>query len=424
MSLKLIVIIVALIGGLYSLLLSIVTALSANNPTPKNLEDVYDAETYEKWKKYSGEHSRLNIISAIVTCAVTVLLIFTNAYAAFASLFPHGSTFWQVFAVILLESVVGAIVSSVFGYISTMKIEEKYGFNRSTIGTFIKDKIKSFVAGFLLSVGIVYLIGVSHNALGVWMIPVFAVVAFAVTMLISFLYPLLSRLGNKFTPLEDGDLKDALMGLLNKYGYKVKAIEVMDASKRTTKLNAYFTGFGKMKTIVLYDNLIEAMSTEEICAVFAHELGHGLNRDVQKAQILNVFQLLLMAVMACGFAEISRIYLNFGFAYLGPYQSDYVNYGFTYVLLGIGLGVLQPLTGLVMNARSRRAEFRADKQAVLEGYGEAMISALKKLARDNFSHLAPSFINVVLEYSHPPLNQRVKNVEKEMRRLKRQKNKK
>lgn len=424
MSLKLIVIIVALIGGLYSLLLSIVTALSANNPTPKNLEDVYDAETYEKWKKYSGEHSRLNIISAIVTCAVTVLLIFTNAYAAFASLFPHGSTFWQVFAVILLESVVGAIVSSVFGYISTMKIEEKYGFNRSTIGTFIKDKIKSFVAGFLLSVGIVYLIGVSHNALGVWMIPVFAVVAFAVTMLISFLYPLLSRLGNKFTPLEDGDLKDALMGLLNKYGYKVKAIEVMDASKRTTKLNAYFTGFGKMKTIVLYDNLIEAMSTEEICAVFAHELGHGLHKDVQKAQVLNVFQLLLIGAMAWGISEAStgvNFYSEFGFDYLLTSSAQSVftvaNYGFTYILLGIGLAVLQPITGFVMNARSRRAEYRADRQAVIEGYGEAMISAFKKMARDNFAHLSPSFINVILEYSHPPLDRRIKNVERCMKRL-------
>lgn len=424
MSLKLIVVIVALIGGIYSLLLKIIKALSANNPTPENLKDVYDAETYEKWKKYSGEHSRLDIISSIVSCAVTILLILTNAYAAFASLFPHTSTFLQVFAVILLECVVGAIVSSVFGYVSTMKIEEKYGFNRSTIGTFIKDRIKSFVAEFGLSLAIVYLIGVSHNALGMWMVPVFAVAAFAVTMLISFLSPLLVRIGNKFTPLEDGELKDALMGILNKYGYKVKAIEVMDASKRTTKLNAYFTGFGKMKTIVLFDNLINAMSTEEICAVFAHELGHGLHKDVQKAQVMNVFQLLLIGAMAWGISEIStgiNFYSEFGFDYLlassAQHVSEVANYGFTYVLLGIGLAILQPIIGFVMNARSRRAEYKADRQAVIEGYGEDMISALKKLARDNFAHLSPSFINVILEYSHPPLGRRIKNVEKCMKRL-------
>lgn len=423
MDFKLIVILLAVLGSLYSLMLNVVRHFSANNPTPENLKDVYDADTYNKWKQYSKEHSKLDIISTLVSAAATLLLLCTNAYAAFASIFPK-TWVYQLVAVVLLESVVSAVVGTAFGYVSTMKIEEKYGFNRSTMKTFVKDRIRSFIASVVLSIALALLLGACHQALGVWMIPVFTVVAFLFTMIISFVYPLLSRIGNKFTPLEDGELKDALMNLLDKYGYKIKAIEVMDASRRTTKLNAYFTGFGKMKTIVLYDNLVNAMTTEEICAVFAHELGHGLNRDVQKAQILNVFQLLLMAVMACGFAEISRIYLNFGFAYLGPYQSDYVNYGFTYVLLGIGLGVLQPLTGLVMNARSRRAEFRADKQAVLEGYGEAMISALKKLARDNFSHLAPSFINVVLEYSHPPLNQRVKNVEKEMRRLKRQKNKK
>ena len=423
MDFKLIVILLAVLGSLYSLMLNVVRHFSANNPTPENLKDVYDADTYNKWKQYSKEHSKLDIISTLVSAAATLLLLCTNAYAAFASIFPK-TWVYQLVAVVLLESVVSAVVGTAFGYVSTMKIEEKYGFNRSTMKTFVKDRIRSFIVSVVLSIALALLLGACHQALGVWMIPVFTVVAFLFTMIISFVYPLLSRIGNKFTPLEDGELKDALMNLLDKYGYKIKAIEVMDASRRTTKLNAYFTGFGKMKTIVLYDNLVNAMTTEEICAVFAHELGHGLNRDVQKAQILNVFQLLLMAVMACGFAEISRIYLNFGFAYLGPYQSDYVNYGFTYVLLGIGLGVLQPLTGLVMNARSRRAEFRADKQAVLEGYGEAMISALKKLARDNFSHLAPSFINVVLEYSHPPLNQRVKNVEKEMRRLKRQKNKK
>lgn len=423
MDFKLIVILLAVLGSLYSLMLNVVRHFSANNPTPENLKDVYDADTYNKWKQYSKEHSKLDIISTLVSAAATLLLLCTNAYAAFASIFPK-TWVYQLVAVVLLESVVSAVVGTAFGYVSTMKIEEKYGFNRSTMKTFVKDRIRSFIVSVVLSIALALLLGACHQALGVWMIPVFTVVAFLFTMIISFVYPLLSRIGNKFTPLEDGELKDALMNLLDKYGYKIKAIEIMDASRRTTKLNAYFTGFGKMKTIVLYDNLVNAMTTEEICAVFAHELGHGLNRDVQKAQILNVFQLLLMAVMACGFAEISRIYLNFGFAYLGPYQSDYVNYGFTYVLLGIGLGVLQPLTGLVMNARSRRAEFRADKQAVLEGYGEAMISALKKLARDNFSHLAPSFINVVLEYSHPPLNQRVKNVEKEMRRLEKKATKK
>ena len=406
MTVKLIVILLALVGGIYSLVLNIVKYRSANNPTPANLADVYDTETYEKWKKYSAEHSRLSIISTVVSCVVTVALLFTNVYSYFASLFPD-NFFMQVFSVILLEVVVATLVGVIESYVSNMIIEQKYGFNRTSIKTFIFDRIRSLVLGLILSMALAFLIAGCHKSLGAWMILLFAACVFAFTMVISFLYPIFSRIGNKFTPLEDGELKDRLLALLEKYGYKVKAIEVMDASRRTTKLNAYFTGFGKMKTIVLFDNLLEAMTTDEICAVFAHELGHGLNKDVLKSQILNIGNLLLMAVVAWGAAEVPELYSEFGFAG--------VNYGFTYILLGIGLGLLQPLTGLIMNANSRAAEYRADRQAVKEGYGEAMISAFKKLAKDNFAHLAPSKINVVLEYSHPPLDRRVEEVEKAMR---------
>jgi STE24 endopeptidase len=238
------------------------------------------------------------------------------------------------------------------------------------------------------------------------MILLFAAVVFAFTLLISFLYPVFSRIGNKFTPLEEGELKDKLMALLEKHGYEVKAIEVMDASRRTTKLNAYFTGFGKMKTIVLYDNLLNAMSTEEICSVFAHEMGHGIHKDVLKGQILNIGYMIILAVAVFFVAEGSALYTAFGF--------DTINYGFAFVLVGIALNIIQPLTSLVMNARSRKAEFRADAQAVEEGYGEATVSAFKKLAKDNFAHLAPSRINVVLEYSHPPLSERIAAVERLM----------
>ena len=400
---KLFVIIAVIISGLYHLVLSILQYRSANNPTPENLADVYDAETYSRWKKYSAEHSGLSILSGIVGCAVSVLLLATNVYSAFASIFGAG-WFWQLFSVILLESVVGTVVGALFSYIGTMKIEEKYGFNRSTMKTFVIDKIRGFIIEMLLSVGIVVLLRAVHVWLGNWMILLFAVAIFLVTLVISFLYPILSRIGNKFTRLEDGELRDRLLELLTKHGYTVKAIEVMDASRRTTKLNAYFTGFGKMKTIVLYDNLINAMTTDEICSVFAHELGHGLHRDVLKGQIMNFGNLLVMSLIVWGAVSVPALYIAFGFGE--------VNYGFAYILLSAGLGLVQPLTSLVMNARSRKAEYRADEQAVKEGYGEAMVSALKKLARENFAHLAPSRINVVLEYSHPPLGERIAAIEK------------
>ena len=395
---KLLVIIAVIISGLYQLALSLVQYRSASNPTPKNLSDVYDADTYDRWKRYSAEHSRLSIVSGLVGCLVSVLMLATNVYSAFASLFGD-SWFMQLFSVILLESAVGTVVSVIFSYIGTMKIEEKYGFNRSTIKTFVIDKIRGFIIEFGISIGIVVLLRAVHVWLGNWMILLFAVAIFLVTLVISFLYPILSRIGNKFTPLEDGELKDRLMELLTKHGYTVKAIEVMDASRRTTKLNAYFTGFGKLKTIVLYDNLVNAMTADEICSVFAHELGHGLHRDVLKSQILNFGNLLIMSLIVWGAVSAPVLHTAFGFGE--------VNYGFAYILLSAGLGLIQPLTSLVINARSRRAEYRADEQAVKEGYGEAMVSALKKLARENFAHLAPSRINVVLEYSHPPLGERI-----------------
>ncbi len=402
---KLIFIALAVLTGIYDLVLNVIRYRSANNPTPENMADVYDAETYVKWKKYSAEQSRLAILTSIISCVIEVALLATNAYSAFASLFgEHPIT--QLFAIILLVTAVNFVTGVVRSYIMNMVIEQKYGFNKTTIKTFITDCIRDLILNFGLSFGLACLIYGVYGALGAWMILVFAAVVFAFTMVMSFLYPIFSRIGNKFTPLEDGELKDKLLALLEKHGYKVKAIEVMDASRRTTKLNAYFTGFGKMKTIVLYDNLLNAMTTEEICAIFAHEMGHGLNKDVLKGQILNIGNMLLMAVAVYFAASVPEFYTSFGF--------DSLNFGFTYVLTGILLGVIQPLTALVMNARSRKAEYRADAQAVIEGYGDATVTAFKKLARDNFAHLAPSRINVVLEYSHPPLAERIAAVEKLM----------
>lgn len=419
--LKLTFIIIALIGGLFSLLLSVVSVLSGNKPTPKNVRDVYDEETYGKWKRYNREHGKLKILSTAITTVITLVLLLTNSHAAFAKLFPYTLS-GQIGAVILLECIISSIVGVAVGYVSTMKIEQKYGFNRSSMKTFVIDKIATLVMELCISYGFAGVLGVLYEDFGVWMIPVFAIVGFVVSIVGSFMSPIFMRLRNKFTILEDGELKSELMALLNKYGYKVRAIKVMNASKRTTKLNAYFTGIGKMKTIVLYDNLLDTLSTEEICAVFAHEMGHGLHKDILKAQVFNMLNLLLIGAVSFVIMDNLEIYADFGFIHsITPdgVINVTLNYGFAYVLIGIVLSALRPITGLIMNARSRRAEYKADRQAVIEGYGEAMISAFKKMSKENFSHLSPSWINVVFEYSHPPIDRRIKNIERSMRRLKR-----
>lgn len=404
---KLLVLTILTLSFLYRLALNIVQFRSCGNPIPENVADVYDAETYGTWRRYSAEHSGVRMVSCIASYVISLVLLWANGYAAFAALFGSGPVA-QLLAVVLLETLVDAAMSLVSGYYENMVIEEKYGFNRSSLKTFLTDQLRNLLLEFALSFVLAWLLFKLHASLGDWMILLFALVVFCITLIISFLYPIFSRLGNTFVPLEDGELKNSLESLLTRNGYQVKAIEVMDASRRTTKLNAYFTGFGKMKTIVLYDNLVNAMTPEEICAVFSHELGHGLHRDVLKMQIMNFGNLLLMAAVVWLAVRDPRLYSAFGFGK--------VNYGFASVLAGIGLALTQPLTGMMMNAYSRHAEYRADRQAVQEGYGDAMVSALKKLAKENFAHLAPSRINVALEYSHPPLSQRIGRIFMEHRR--------
>ena len=402
MNYKVMAMLVMLVVFLYKLMLSFIQWRSAGNAIPANVADVYDGETYRKWRAYHAEKCRLEVMQSTASFAVDILLIGFNAFAAFAGLFPK-TAFMQLFGVLLLSSLSSLLLLPFF-YYDTMVIEEKYGFNRSSHKTFWLDQLKSFLIGLALIVVIASLLMWIHQALGNWLVPVFAALMTLLVLGIAFLYPVLSRVFNKFTPLEDGELKEKLTGLLEKHGYRVRAIQIMDASRRSTKSNAYFSGFGKMKTIVLYDTLVQAMTPDEICAVFAHEMGHGLHKDTLKNQILSFAQMLILAVLAALTLQSAEIFIPFGF--------ETVNYGFAIMLItGVEFALIVPLFGLLVNTISRRAEYRADAQAVQEGYGEALVSALKKLARENFSDLSPNPLLVKLEYSHPPLSQRIAAIE-------------
>ena len=403
MRFKLMALAILFLVYLWNQLLKLLQWRSEKNPIPANVSDVYDAETYARWRSYHAEKCRLGLVENTVSFLAQLCLLAFNLYAAFAAWFGNGA-FNQMFAVLLLSSLSDLLLLPVH-YYDTMRIEEKYGFNRSTKKTFWLDQVKEFVIGLLFITLIGWLLMTVHQALGDWLILVFAGGMTAIMLAISFLYPFLSRIFNKFTPLEDGELKSRITALLEKNGYRVRAIQVMDASRRSTKSNAYFSGFGKMKTIVLYDTLVQQMTTDEICAVFAHEMGHGLHKDTLKNQLLTFVQMLILGALAWLTLRTPEIFQAFGF--------DGVNYGFAIVLItSVEFALLAPLFGLLVNARSRKAEYRADAQAVREGCGEALVSGLKKLARENFSNLAPSPLLVKLEYSHPTLSQRIDAIEK------------
>ena len=402
MNFKTVAVVILWAVYLYGLFLDIVRYRSARNPIPQNVADVYDTDTYLKWKAYHGEKVRFGIFSSAAGFVIDLVLILTDAYAAFARLFPD-QVWWQLFAVMLL-SALATLPLIPFSWYDTMHIEERYGFNRTSGKTFVGDQIKQFILNLLLMVGLASLVMGLHKSFGDWLIVAFAVFATLFALFITFLFPFFSRIFNKFTPLPDGELKEGITALLEKNGYKVRAIQVMDASRRSTKSNAYFTGFGKMKTIVLYDTLVAAMTTDEILAVFAHEMGHGLHKDTLKNQALTFLQMLALGLLAWATLRYPEIFRSFGF--------EGVNYGFAVLLiLSVEFALVSPLFGLVMSWFSRRAEYRADAQAVKEGYGAALVSALKKLAKENFSDLSPSPILVALEYSHPTLSQRIEAIE-------------
>ena len=367
MNFKLIVMILLTVEYLYSLLLIVFHIRSMKNPVPVNVSDVYDPDTYRKWRNYKGEKSRLSVISETVTFAVSFLLMLLDLYAAFAGLFPK-TLFLQMLAVLLLGAQ-AELPLIPLSYYDTMVIEEKYGFNRTSRKTFCLDQVKGFLIGLLISLIIGSLLLWIHQALGDLLIVVFAAAVTALILVIAFLYPFLSRLFNKFTPLED----------------------------------ANFSGFGKMKTIVLYDTMLELLTTDEICAVFAHEMGHGLHKDTLRNQGFSFLQMLVVGTLAWLTLRTPGIWPAFGF--------DSVNYGFALILImGVEFALIAPLFGLLTNYLSRRAEYRADEQAVTEGYGEELISALKKLTRESLSDLAPSPLLVKLEYSHPTLSQRIEAI--------------
>lgn len=389
-------------GFLWNLFLSILSYRARNNRIPEELSDVYDLESYEKWKKYSAENIILDLVKSIVSFVITFTLIITNVYALIAGGIENIYT--SAIVVLAIYFGIDAIVGFIFEYFSDMKIEQKYGFNKKSMKTLILDTIKSLVLTTGLVMGLTCLFIVLYENLHDYILILFSGILFIVVLIFMFLAPLFSKIFNKFSSLPEGELRSRLTAMLEKYGYQVRDIKVMDASRRTTKSNAYFTGFGKSKTIVLYDNLLKVMSDEEIIAIFAHEMGHGLHKDTLKNSFLSLLNIVLIVVLAWLLAKFPEIYTDFGFAGL--------NYGFGLILLfECVMPIVTILLGFISSAHSRRAEYRADEQAFQEGYADQLITALKKLTKENFGNLNPHPLVVLLHYSHPTLLQRYRRIQ-------------
>lgn len=405
---KLLFLALILIRFLWDIALHVLSAKQVGKPLPKSVQGIYDEAEYQKWRAYNGKKDKLSIASSIIALLINVLLYCTDLISVIYYAMPGG----VMIKAILFFLAVGAaetIVSLPIDYIFTFKIEEEFGFNKVTPKTFISDTVKNFILNNLLTIFIFWLVILAYNLLGNY----FGLIVFAglavFMILMSAFSSVFSKIFNKFTSLPEGELRDNLSKMFEDAGYKLKDIYVMDASRRTTKANAYCGGIGKLKQIVLYDNLVNNYTPGEITAVFAHELAHFKNKDTTKMTFFNMLNFLPMLLVMTLLMLFPSVAKSFGFDDANIFFAFYVGFG----------SVLSIVTQLIMipfNAMSCRFERRADSLAYELGYGDELISALRKLCKDSLSDMNPHPIVVQLTYNHPPLHERIELIESKKNR--------
>lgn len=370
------------------------------HPLPESVRDIYDEKEYLRWKQYSGEKKKLRLVSGVINLAVLLGMFLFDGFAVLSRLLP-GDEYTNALLLMTLWMAIAELLDLPFSYYNQMKIEEKYGFNRSSKKTFFLDALKNYVISTGLFCGLIAVAIACHQAFGgVFFLMVYA--ALAVFMLAFSTFSLtFQKIFNKFEPLPEGTLRDRLTAMFTQNGYRLKNIWVMNASKRTSKANAFCAGLGKFKEIVLYDNLVNGFDEDEIIAVFAHELTHFKHNDTRHMTALNLLQFLPAVLLLLWVATDPACMTQLGF--------DSLNFGMVFIVLF--QAVLFPVITMIqipMNAFSRMQERRADAYPAEHGLGDALIHALKKLARLNFANLNPHPLNVKLSYSHPPIAERIR----------------
>jgi len=375
-----------------------------NNDLPDNVKDVYDEKEYANWRNYKKESGRLYTVSNVVDIAISAILLITNAYSWGFGIFGNHNVYIQYLFFIYGVTVFTELIDLPFKYYDTFVIEEKYGFNKSTKKTFFIDVIKDTVFGGVISFLLIALIMIVFEKFGNMAILVGTVAMMLIMLVLNLIIVPIMRIYNKFTPLEDGELKSKLLELCEKYNVRVRKIVVKDASRRTTKSNAFCTGLGNRKTISLDDNLVDNFSDDEIIAVFAHEFAHAKYKHVVKSLPFSILRIMLVFIAMWIVLNIPELYTAFGF--------EGVNYFFAEMLVTLITWPISIGLDIIANYLSRKHEYQADAFAAKEGYGDKLVSALKRLHKEALSDINPHPVKVLLDYSHPTLSQRITAIEK------------
>ncbi len=400
-----IIIAIILIDFVVDKIVDSLNASKFNDPIPQELEDVYDDAEYRKSQNYKRDVYRFGLISSVFSLLILLGFLFIEGFAyvdSIAGSFTENPIYKALifFGIIMFAS---DILTLPFSYYSTFVIEEKYGFNKTTKKLFFLDKLKSWGLMIVVGGGILALIVWFYQltATNFWWYSWILVTVFMV-FINMFYAKLIVPIFNKQSPLEEGTLRSKIEEYAQKVGFTIDNIFVIDGSKRSTKANAYFSGFGKEKRITLYDTLINDLNEEEIVSVLAHEVGHYKKKHV----IVN----LVASIVTTGFT-LWLLSLFVGNELLSQALGvENPSFHIGLIAFGILYSPISEVTGIVMNLLSRKFEYQADDFAKYTYRSDSLISSLKKLSKSSLSNLTPHKAYVFMHYSHPTLLQRIKNL--------------
>lgn len=401
------IITIVLLEFAYNIALSVLNRRASHNPIPKELDGIYDAEAYQRQQSYSRENSRFGVLTECVDTAFMLGMFALGGFCLFdgiAETVMSGNAIVTAVIFFALFYVVDWLVDLPFSAYETFHIEEKYGFNRSTPRLFATDALKGAAVSLTLYTLIISLVVWIYGMFPEW----FWLAAWGAmtvfTLVMQFVYSdLIVPLFNKQTPLPEGELRTAIESFARKVDFRLQNIYVIDGSKRSAKANAYFTGYGPRKRIVLYDTLMEQLTTDEIVAVLAHEIGHYKHRHIYKGMAVNLLTSLCMFYLFSLVIDSPDIAAAAGCSH----PSFHINMT-VFMLL---LTPLQIVLSLFANIQSRKHEWQADEFAKVHGMGTQISSALKKMSAKSLSNLTPHPFVVYTQYSHPTLLQRVLHLE-------------
>jgi len=387
---------------LFSTVLDFINGKNWRTEIPPVMKDFYHEDKYLKAKNYSKEKGKVSLISSTLSTLITLLFLVFGGYGwldNFISLY-YDIPFLKSGIFFLVLFILSDFISIPFSCYNTFVIEEKYGFNKTTVKTFVLDKIKGYlltlIIGGVLLFGAIYIVSLLENGFWVWL---WVSLSFILLLVNMFYADLIVPIFNKLTPLENGSLREKIESYTKKVGYSLKNIYIIDGSKRSSKANAFFSGLGPRKTIALYDTLVEKHTEEELVAVLAHEVGHYKKKHVITSLFLTIFQLGLMCFLLETCLKVGEISQALGGKEM-VFHLGLVAFGILYSPLGTILSIL-------MNINSRKNEFEADHYAKTTYSGAALELALKKLSVDSLSNLYPHPFYTFIHYSHPPLLKRL-----------------